>query len=68
MAEGRLYFQALKFELLILYGCLMHNQAQHLKVPRSAHTLHVCDIYGSQNKQRLFLYTALTDRKKCFSV
>jgi len=25
------------------------------------HTLYLCVLYGSQNKQRLFLYTALTD-------
>ena len=29
MTEGLLYFEALTFELLILYGCLMLNQAQH---------------------------------------
>jgi len=68
MTEGRLYFEALTFALLILYGCLMHNQTQHSKIPRSARTLYVCDIYGSQNKQRLFLCRALTDWKKCFSV
>ena len=68
MTEGRLCFEAVTFELLILYGCRMHNQAQHSKIPRSDRTLYVCDIYGSRNKQRLFLYTALTDWKKCFSV
>jgi len=30
---------------------------------RSAHTVYLCVLYGSQNKQRLFSYTALTD---CF--
>jgi len=28
---------------------------------RSAHTLYLCVLCGSQNKQRLFPYTALTD-------
>ena len=28
---------------------------------RSAHTVHLCVLRGSQNKQRLFPYTALTD-------
>ena len=27
---------------------------------RSAHTVYLCVLYGSENKQRLFLYTALT--------
>jgi hypothetical protein len=29
--------------------------------PRSAHTVYLCVLCGSQNKQRLFPYTALTD-------
>jgi hypothetical protein len=32
-----------------------------LKIPRSAHTVYLCVLCGSQNKQRLFPYTALTD-------
>jgi hypothetical protein len=28
---------------------------------RSAHTVYLCFLCGSQNKQRLFPYTALTD-------
>jgi len=28
---------------------------------RSAHTAHFCVLFGSENKQRLFPYTALTD-------
>jgi len=27
----------------------------------SAHTVYLCVLYGSDNKQRLFPYTALTD-------
>jgi hypothetical protein len=33
----------------------------HSAIPRSAHTLYLCVLCGSQNKQRLFPYTALTD-------
>jgi len=29
---------------------------------RSAHTVYLCALCGSENKQRLFPYTALTDR------
>jgi hypothetical protein len=32
-----------------------------IKIPRSAHTVYLCVLCGSQNKQRLFPYTALTD-------
>jgi hypothetical protein len=28
---------------------------------RSAHTVYLCAVYGSQNKERLFPYTVLTD-------
>ena len=28
---------------------------------RSAHTVYLCVLFGSQNKQRLFPYTTLTD-------
>jgi len=32
-----------------------------LKILRSAHTVYLCVLYGSENKLRLFPYTALTD-------
>ena len=32
-----------------------------VKLIRSAHTVHLCVLCGSENKQRLFPYTALTD-------
>jgi len=32
-----------------------------LKIPRSAHPVNLYDLCGSQNKQLLFPYTALTD-------
>ena len=31
------------------------------QILRSAHTVYLCVLYGSQNKQRLFPYTTLTD-------
>jgi hypothetical protein len=34
---------------------------QHPTILRSAHTVSLCVLGGSQNKQRLFLYTAFTD-------
>jgi hypothetical protein len=37
------------------------NVAKALKIPRSAHTVCLCVLCGSQNKQRLFPYTALAD-------
>ena len=36
-------------------------QVQHSTVLRPAHTVYLCVLCGSQNKQRLFHYTALTD-------
>ena len=30
-------------------------------IPRSAHTVYLCVLRGSENKQRLFPYTTLTD-------
>jgi hypothetical protein len=35
--------------------------ANSLKIPRWAHTVYLCVLCGSENKQRLFPYTALTD-------
>jgi len=31
------------------------------EIPRPAHTVCLCVLCGSENKQRLFHYTALTD-------
>jgi len=39
----------------------MYQQVQHSTIPRSAHTVYLCVLYGSANKQRLLPYTALTD-------
>ena len=34
---------------------------KHSTIPRSTHTVYLCALCGSENKQRLFPYTALTD-------
>jgi len=39
----------------------MKRQVWLLTIPRSAHTVYLCVLCGSENKQRLFHYTALTD-------
>ena len=44
-----------KVQLLI---CLAESLTT--KFPRSAHTAYFCDLYGSQNKHRLFPYTTLS--------
>jgi len=38
----------------------MYHQFNITRIPRSAHTLYLCVLCGSQNKQRLFRYTELT--------
>jgi len=40
----------------------MYHQLYHSAILRSTHTLYLCVLYGSQNKQRLFPYKALNDR------
>jgi len=39
----------------------MYDQTQHTKILHYAHTVYLCVLCGSENKQRLFPYTALTD-------
>ena len=39
----------------------MYIHVLHSKILRSARTLYLCVFCGSQNKQRLLLYSALTD-------
>ena len=51
---------------LVLYNtdgvCLLRGTDWVLYIIlRSAHTVYLCILCGSQNKQRLFPYTALTD-------
>jgi hypothetical protein len=42
-------------------GNFVHHRVQHSQILRSAHTVHLCVLYGSENKQRLFHCTALND-------
>jgi len=39
----------------------MSKQGDHLTILRSAHTFHLCILYGSQKKTISFPYTALTE-------
>ena len=41
-------------------GHYMYNQVWHYKILRSAHTVYLCILCGSENKHRLFPYTPLT--------
>jgi len=42
--------------------CLLRGtDCMLIKILRSAHTVYLCVLCGSENKQRLFHYTALTD-------
>jgi hypothetical protein len=45
----------------ILYTFYMPPSLTFTTILRSAHTVYLCVLCGSQNKQRLFPYTALTD-------
>ena len=40
---------------------IQYQQVQHSEILRSAHTVYLCVLCGSENKQRLFPYTALND-------
>ena len=42
-------------------GYYMYHQVEYSKIIHCIHTVYLCVFYGSQNKQRLFPYTALTD-------
>jgi hypothetical protein len=37
------------------------EEEETFQILRSAHTVYLCVLCGSQNKERLFPYTALTD-------
>ena len=43
-------------------GYFTYHQVYHSTILCSAHALYLCVLCGSQNKQRLFPYTALTGR------
>jgi hypothetical protein len=51
--EGRMDMKRLVFGF--------RNFANAPKITRSTYTVHLCVLCGSENKQRLFTYTALTD-------
>jgi len=52
-----------QWSLYVLHsGHYMYRQVQCSAILRSAHTLYLCVLCGSQNKQPLFPYTTLTDR------
>jgi len=58
-----MYFTVVKGLLLKpvkLNGHYMYHKVQHSKILLSAHTLYLCVLCGSENKQPLFPYTALT--------
>ena len=63
--RNRLYGQdavnAGHFSLLMPSGHCMYRQVYHAQTPRSAHTVYFCVLCESENKQRLFPFTALTD-------
>ena len=42
-------------------GYYIYRNVEHSLIPPSAHTVYLCVLCGSENKQRLFPYTALTD-------
>jgi hypothetical protein len=42
-------------------GHYSYHKVSHSQLLRSAHTVCLCPLCGSENKQRLFPYTALTD-------
>jgi hypothetical protein len=42
-------------------GCFMYHKVYNSPIRRSAHTLHLCVLYGYQEEQRLFPYISLTD-------
>ena len=42
-------------------GCCLYRKFNILQILRSAHTVYLCVLCGSENKQRLFPHAALTD-------
>jgi hypothetical protein len=39
----------------------MYHQFERSKILRPAHAVYLCLLYGTENKQRLFSYAALTE-------
>jgi hypothetical protein len=54
---GRTDGQTYMTEIVVAF----RNSSKAPKIPSSAHALYLCVLYGSENKQRLFHCTALTD-------
>ena len=52
------YSRDLKFQSPVVTIC---TASLTFKILRSAHTVYLCVLCGSENKQRLFPYTTLTD-------
>jgi hypothetical protein len=52
------------FKRLMTCMYFTYRQFQHSQILCSAHTVDLCVLYGSQNKQRLFPYTTLTQPKR----
>ena len=46
---------------LMTCGHYMYHHGQHSTILRSAHTVYLCVLCGSENKQRLLPYTAIID-------
>jgi len=42
-------------------GNYVYRQVEYSAILRSAHTVYLCVLCGSENKQQLLPYTALTD-------
>jgi hypothetical protein len=55
------YFEEQQANPLKPCGLLYAPPGLALKIRRSAHTVYLCVLCGSENKQRLFPYTALND-------
>jgi hypothetical protein len=61
---GRAFLSSIKFydvDRLELSGYFIYHQVQRSQILQSAYTVYLCVLCGSENKQRLFLYTTLTD-------
>jgi hypothetical protein len=54
-------YRALNGNPLQPSGHYIYHQIQHSAILRSAHTVYLCALCGSENKQRLFPYTTLID-------
>ena len=58
---GARKFRDIEHNSLRSSGLFIYHQLWHPEILRSAHTLYLWVLFGSQNKQRLFPYTTLSD-------